>query len=54
MVLPKAGLNGFDRTFVQGSKFVLRLNICTKKPAFGNTQNVGGNFIRNNSQAKLN
>ena len=29
-VLPKAGLNGFDWTFVQGSKFVLRLNIGAK------------------------
>jgi hypothetical protein len=28
-VLPKAGLNGFDWTFVQGSTFVLRLNFCT-------------------------
>ena len=39
-VLPKAGLNGFDWTFVQGSTFVLRLNFCAKIPAFGNTQNV--------------
>src|SRR5690606_12056000 len=31
-VLPKAGLNGFDWTFVQGSTFVLRLNICAKNP----------------------
>ncbi len=29
-VLPKAGLNGFDGTFVQGSIFVLRLNFSTK------------------------
>ena len=29
-VLPKAGLNGFDWTFVQGSVFVLRLNFCAK------------------------
>jgi hypothetical protein len=29
-VLPKAGLNGFDWTFVQGSSFVLRLNFCAK------------------------
>src|SRR5690606_4468265 len=27
-VLPKAGLNGFDWTFVQGSTFVLRLSFC--------------------------
>ncbi len=27
-VLPKAGLNGFDWTFVQGSAFVLRLSFC--------------------------
>jgi hypothetical protein len=31
-VLPKAGLNGFDWTFVQGLTFVLRLNICAKNP----------------------
>lgn len=31
-VLPKAELNGFDWTFVQGSAFVLRLNFCTKSP----------------------
>ncbi|QLH34050.1 MAG: hypothetical protein HWD62_18060 [Cyclobacteriaceae bacterium] len=41
-VLPKAGLNGFDWTFVQGSTFVLRLNFCAKFPAFGNTQTVTG------------
>lgn len=32
MVLPKAGLSGFDWAFVQGSLFVLRLNFCTKNP----------------------
>lgn len=31
-VLPKAGLNGFDWTFVQGSTFVLRLNFGAKNP----------------------
>jgi len=31
-VLPKAGLNGFDWAFVQGSTFVLRLNLCAKNP----------------------
>ena len=31
-LLPKAGLNGFDWTFVQGSIFVLRLNFCAKNP----------------------
>ncbi len=31
-VLPKAGLNGFDWAFVQGSAFVLRLNFCAKNP----------------------
>ncbi len=31
-VLPKAGLNGFDWTFEQGSTFVLRLNFCAKNP----------------------
>ena len=38
-VLPKAGLNGFNWAFVQGSTFVLRLSFCAKNPAFGNTQN---------------
>jgi transcriptional regulator len=38
--LPKAGLNGFDWTFVQGSTFVLRLKFGAKIPAFGNTRNV--------------
>jgi hypothetical protein len=31
-VLPKAGLNGFDWTFVQSSTFVLRLNFFAKNP----------------------
>ena len=31
-VLPKAGLNSFDWTFVQGSTFVLRLNFSAKNP----------------------
>ena len=31
-VLPKAGLNGFDWTFVHSSTFVLRLNFCVKNP----------------------
>ncbi len=31
-VLPKAELNGFDWTFLQGSTFVLRLNFCAKNP----------------------
>lgn len=31
-VLPKAGPNGFDWTFVQGLTFVLRLNFCAKNP----------------------
>ena len=31
-VLPKAGLNGFDWAFMQGSTFVLRLNFCAKNP----------------------
>jgi hypothetical protein len=30
--LPKAGLNGFDWAFVQGSTFVLRLNFGAKNP----------------------
>ena len=31
-VLPKAGLNSFDWTFIQGSTFVLRLNFSAKNP----------------------
>jgi len=31
-VLPKAGLNGFDWTFVQGLTAVILLNFCAKKP----------------------
>ena len=31
-VLPKAGLNDFDRTFVQSSTFVPRLNFGAKNP----------------------
>jgi len=31
-VLPKAGLNGYDWTFMQGSTFVLRLNFHAKNP----------------------
>jgi len=31
-VLPKAGLNGFDWTFVQGSSAVLQLNFSAKSP----------------------
>jgi len=38
-VLPKAGLNGFDWTFVQGSTFVLRLNFCAKNPRLRQYQN---------------
>jgi len=30
--LPKAGLNGSDWAFVQGSTFVLRLNFSAKNP----------------------
>jgi len=31
-VLPKAGVNGSDWAFVQGSTFVLRLNVSAKNP----------------------
>jgi len=43
MVLPKAGLNGFDWAFVQGSTAVILLNFSAKIPAFGNTRTVTGN-----------
>jgi hypothetical protein len=50
-VLPKAGLNGFNWIFVQGSTFVLRLSFCAINPrlrqypnrcaaCFGNTTNI--------------
>lgn len=32
IVLPKAGVKGFDWTFVKDSTFVLRLNFCAKNP----------------------
>ncbi|WP_092099364.1 hypothetical protein [Pontibacter chinhatensis] len=32
MVLPKAGLNGLDSTFVQSSTFFLQLNFYDKNP----------------------
>ncbi len=38
-VLPKAGLNGFDWAFVQGSTFVLRLNFSAKYPRLRQYQN---------------
>ncbi len=31
-VLPKAGLNDFNRIFVQGLTSFLRLNFCAKNP----------------------
>jgi len=51
-VLPKAVLNGFDWTFVQGSTFVLRLNFSAKNPAFGNTQNVSGQLKTTDTKTK--
>ncbi len=38
-VLPNAGLNGFDLTFVQGSTFVLRLNFCAENRRIRQYQN---------------
>jgi hypothetical protein len=32
-VLPKAGLNGFNWTLMQGSTAVLLLNFCVKNPS---------------------
>ena len=45
-VLPKAGRNDFDSTFVQDSTAVILLNFCAKIPAFGNTRNVTCNTIQ--------
>lgn len=38
-VLPKAGLNGFDWTFVQGSTAVILLNFGAKSPRLRQYQN---------------
>lgn len=37
--LAKGGLTFFVETFVQGSKFVLRMNICAKNPALRQAAN---------------
>ncbi|MBV6477953.1 MAG: hypothetical protein HGGPFJEG_00698 [Ignavibacteria bacterium] len=42
-ILPKAGLNGFDWTFVKGSTFVLRLNFSANNPPLRQAQNRYGN-----------
>jgi len=41
-VLPKAGLNGFDWTFVQGSTAVILLNFCAKNPPHRQAENRYG------------
>ena len=38
-VLPKAGLNGFDWAFLQGSTFVLLLNFCAENPPHRQAEN---------------
>ena len=38
-VLPKAGLNSFDWTFVQGSTAVILLNFCAKNPPHRQAEN---------------
>ncbi len=53
MVLPKAGLNSFDWTFVQGSTFVLRLDLVLQIPTFGNTQTVGRNSTKTHLRNKI-
>jgi len=50
-VLPKAGLNGFDWAFVQGSTFVLRLNICAKNPRLRQYPNRCGEIALRDSFA---
>lgn len=53
-VLPKAGQNGFDWTFGQGSIFVLRLNFCAKNPpAVGNTQTASHNTMTELTPAQI-
>ena len=55
-VLPKAGPNGFDWAFMQGSTFVLRLNFCTKNPRLRQYPKRCASFYRNvmNLEEKLN
>ena len=52
-VLPKAGLNGFDWTFVQNSTFVLRLNFCTKNPRLRQYPNRCAQYYRRDLQTKF-
>ncbi|QQR95236.1 MAG: hypothetical protein IPJ93_00080 [Bacteroidota bacterium] len=52
-VLPKAGLNGFDWTFVQGSTFVLRLSFCAKNPRLRQYPNRWTNFAPQRQFARL-
>ena len=53
-VLPKAGRNGFDWTFVQGSTFVLRLSFCAENPRLRQYQNRYTQSSLNNSRAEQN
>ncbi len=46
-VLPKAGLNGFDWTFVQGPTVALLLNFCAKNPRLRQYPNVSINYQKN-------
>jgi len=43
--LAKGGLTCFEKTFVQGSAFVLRMNFSTKNPALRKPQTVSGQAI---------
>jgi hypothetical protein len=52
-VLPKAGLNGFDWTFVQGSTFVLRLNFSAENPRLRQYPNRCTQAINNTAKTFL-
>ena len=47
-VLSKAGQNGFDWIFVQGSTFFLRLNFSAKNPSLRQYPNRCASFFLNN------
>ncbi len=52
-VLPKAGLNGFDWTLVQGQHSFFDSCLVLKIPAFGNTRTVSPYFIKTKQDALL-
>lgn len=51
-VLPKAGLNIFDWTFVQGSIFILQLNFSTKTPPSAKPKTLSASVRRPQTNKK--